>query len=177
MIDTLNYVAMDKLKDGTPVVVRSIRARDREAIGAAFRATDPEAIYKRFFTHKKDLSDAELRQLTEVDPDHVVALVVAPKAEDSSELLGGGRYCADAPLKTASRAELAFMTADEHHARGIAGMLLRHLVGIARSQGLANLDADVLAHNQAMLTVFRRSGLAMSQRIDAGVVHVQLHLT
>src|SRR5262245_31862888 len=142
MIDTLNYRALDKLKGGTPVVVRSIRASDREAIGAAFRSTDPEAIYKRFFTHKKHLSDAELSQLTEVDPHHVVALVVAPDAEDSAELLGGGRYCADQPLTTAGSAELAFMTADQHHGRGIAGMLLRHLAGIARTQGLASLDAD-----------------------------------
>jgi len=34
--------------------------------------------------------------------------------------------------------------------------------------------ADVLAHNQPMLAVFRRSGLAMTQQREASVVHVRL---
>jgi GNAT superfamily N-acetyltransferase len=176
MIDTRQYAAPDKLKDGTPVVVRSIRAQDREPIAAAFTSTDPQSVYTRFFTHKKELSDAELTELTEVDTDHVVALVVTLEGEHGGELLGGGRYCSGEPLSGARSAELAFMTADQHHGRGIASMLLRHLIIIARAQGLANLDADVLAHNQAMLSVFRHSGLAMSQRTEAGVIHVHLSL-
>jgi|SoiMethySBSTD1v2_1073268.scaffolds.fasta_scaffold1163865_2 GNAT superfamily N-acetyltransferase len=175
MIDTRHYAAPDKLKDGTPVVVRSIRGQDREPIAAAFKSTDPQSVYMRFFTHKKELSDAELTQLTEVDPDHVVALVATPGGEDG-ELLGGGRYCSDETLKVARTGELAFMTADQHHGRGIASMLLRHLIHIARAEGLANFHADVLAHNQSMLSVFRNSGLAMSQRTEAGVIHVSLSL-
>ena len=57
MIDTFVYAVPDKLKDGTPVVVRSIRAQDREPIAAAFTSTDPQSVYTRFFTHKKELSD------------------------------------------------------------------------------------------------------------------------
>lgn len=176
MIDTRNYRVLEKLKDGSAVMVRSIRVQDRKAIASGFGRTDPEAIYRRFFTYKKGLSETELGQLTDVDPEHVVALVVTPAAETRDELLGGGRYCAEQPLKTARTAELAFMTADQHHGRGIASLLLKHLVGIARSQALASLEAEVLAHNQAMLAVLRNSGLPMSQRADAGTVHVRLAL-
>ena len=76
MIDTRTYSAPDKLKDGTPVTVRAIRAGDRDAIAAAFAELDRDSVYTRFFSYKKQLTEAELRQLTEVDFEHVVALVV-----------------------------------------------------------------------------------------------------
>ena len=44
----------------------------------------------RFFTHKKELTDTELRHLTEPDSDHVVALVVAntePRCERARRLV------------------------------------------------------------------------------------------
>jgi RimJ/RimL family protein N-acetyltransferase len=174
MIDTRNYAVLDRLNDGTPVVVRSIRAQDREAIAAAFRSADPQSIYMRFFTYKKQLTEAELRQLTEVDFEHVVALVATAQGVDGEQLLGGGRYCSDQPLHATCSAELAFVTADAHHGRGIASLILKHLVLIARDQGLPQLEAVVLAHNQPMLAVFRRSGLAMTQQRESSVVHVRL---
>ncbi len=174
MIDTRNYLASDTLKDGTMVTVRAIRAEDREALLAAFAALDRESIYTRFFTHKKELTETELRQLAEVDSDHVVALVVTMRIDDAEKILGGGRYCSEQPLGVARSAELAFITADAQHGRGIASLVLRHLVLIARDQGLLQLEADVLAHNQPMLAVFRRSGLAMTQQRESTVVHVRL---
>jgi RimJ/RimL family protein N-acetyltransferase len=174
MIDTRNYLAADALKDGTMVTVRAIRAEDRETLLAAFAALDRESIYTRFFTHKKELTETELMQLAEVDSDHVVALVVTLRIDDGEKLLGGGRYCSGQPLSIARSAELAFVTADAQHGRGIASLVLRHLVLIARDQGLQQLEADVLAHNQPMLAVFRRSGLAMTQQRESSVIHIRL---
>ena len=65
MIDTRSYAALDTLKDGKAVAVRAIRANDRDAVARGFGALDREAIYTRPFTYKKELTDAELRQLTE----------------------------------------------------------------------------------------------------------------
>ena len=176
MIDTRNYSAPDRLKDGTPVIVRAIRAGDRQAIAAAFAELDRDSIYTRFFSYKKELTEAELRQLTEVDFEHVVALVVVEIGLDGEKLLGGGRFCSEQPLNAAGTAELAFVTADAHHGRGVASMILRHLGQIARDQGLAYLDAVVLANNRAMLSVFQRSGLPMDSKLEAGVLQVRLHI-
>ena len=176
MIDTRNYSAPDTLKDGTPVTVRAIRAGDREAIAAAFAELDRDSIYTRFFTYKKQLTEAELRQLTDVDFEHVTALVVVENGDDGEKLLGGGRYCSEQPLNSARGAELAFVTAEAHHGRGVAGVILKHLVQIARGQSLAHLDAVVLAHNRAMLAVFQRSELPMDSKLAAGVLRVRLHI-
>jgi hypothetical protein len=54
---------------------------------------------------------------------------------------------------------------------------LEHLAVIGRERGLLLFEADVLAENQAMLAVFRRSGLPMKKRAEGNVIHVRLSLT
>ena len=58
---------MRLLKDGTPVTIRAIRKDDKKRILDAFRALDREAVYRRFFSPKEDLTGAELEQVTDVD--------------------------------------------------------------------------------------------------------------
>lgn len=173
MTDLRAYQAPDRLKDGTPVVVRAIRHGDGPSVLAAFKRLDPEAIYTRFFAYKKELSDPELALITDVDFERVVALVVAAPDDGGETLIGGGRYFAD---PSGEIAELAFVTDDAYRGRGIASLLLRHLVTIAREKGALRFEADVLTHNRAMLTVFRRCGLPIKERSDGNTVHVTLQL-
>jgi RimJ/RimL family protein N-acetyltransferase len=173
--DLANYSVHDRLKDGTEVAVRAIRPEDGPAILEAFRELDAESIYRRFFSPKKELSDAELKELTDVDCRRVTALVVTAQQDGVEILLGGGRLATEDGDHPQS-AELAFLTAGGHRGRGIASLLLRHLTRLGREAGLSRLEADVLGENQAMLNVFRRSGLPLAQRREGSVVHVTLAL-
>ena len=103
--------------------------------------------------------------------------MVTRRTADGETIIAGGRYIADDAPRPCRSAEVAFTTEEDYQGRGIARLLLRHLIRIARENGVARLEADVLAGNQAMLTVFRRSGLPMQQCSDGGVVHVALSLT
>lgn len=176
LIDLRNYTIRDRLADGTVVTVRSIRPGDAGGIRAAFEAMDREAIFTRFFTYKKDLTDAELKDITDVDFRNVVALVVTVPADGAETLIGGGRYFAGVASNGQPSAEVAFATAGAYRGRGIASLVLKHLVTIARQRGIAQLEAEVLAQNRAMLSVFRNSGLPMSQTMEGNVVHVTLAL-
>ena len=159
-MDARSYSVSATSKDGTEVTVRSIRAEDSERVLEAFKGMDQESVYRRFFSPKKGLSPTELEQLTDVDFTNVVALVVTKTSADGELLIGGGRYALDGP--GAADAELAFMTNGNYRGLGIASLVLRHLVRIAREAGLMRFEADVLAENQPMLGVFRRSGLPMT---------------
>ena len=99
--------------------------------------------------------------------------LVAAVAEAGKPLIvGGGRYIVAQP----GRAEVAFTVEDAHQGRGIASLLLRHLVTIARAAGLKELFAEVLPGNAPMLKVFERSGLVVSRKREDGAVHVTLQL-
>jgi RimJ/RimL family protein N-acetyltransferase len=169
LIDVRNYSAIDALRDGTPVTVRAIGKEDSENIRSTFDTLDRDSVYTRFFTYKKSLSDAEVRQLTEIDPSHVAALVVT----QGGKIIAGGRYIADDQHKSA---ELAFLTGANNRGRGLASLVLQHLKRIGREQGIEVFEAEVLTQNAAMLAVFRQSGLLMRTRIEGSVTHVKLSL-
>ncbi|MGH6826639.1 N-acetyltransferase family protein [Methyloceanibacter sp.] len=173
-MDARSYAASETLKDGTIVTVRAIRPGDAGAILQAFRGMDRESVYRRFFSPKKELSPAELDQLTDVDFSQVVALVITKATESGEVLIGGGRYATDD--SSSGAAEIAFMTGGNYRGLGIASLILKHLVLIAREAGVSRFDGEVLAENQPMLAVFRRSGLPMKLRRDGGTVHVTLSL-
>lgn len=173
MIDAQRYVATEVLKDGTHVAIRAIDKGDRESVLAAFKDLDPESIYTRFFTYKPSLTETELIELTDVNPDRVVALVVTIATGEGERLIGGGRYICDASHQTA---ELAFVTSQAYRGRGIANLTLKHLIRIGRERKITMFEADVLAQNSAMLSVFRRSGMEIKTRTEGNIVHVKLFL-
>jgi GNAT superfamily N-acetyltransferase len=175
MIDARYYEAKETLRDGRVITIRAVRPEDSRGFADAIAALRRETIYTRIFAHKERLTDEELRRLTAVDFDREVALVATCAAQDADAIIAGGRYVVcDAAGR---QAEMAFTVRDDFQGLGIAGRLLEHLVRIARDQGIAELIADVLPQNTAMLRVFARSGLPMTQSRADGVVHVKLALT
>jgi hypothetical protein len=66
-MDPRSYAVKETLKDGTAVTIRAIRAEDSSSVLRAFKGMDKESVYRRFFSPKKELSPAELEQLTDVD--------------------------------------------------------------------------------------------------------------
>jgi RimJ/RimL family protein N-acetyltransferase len=175
VIDPSTYLAKETLKDGTEVTIRAIQPEDSASVLESFAKLDRDAIYRRFFSPKKELSDAEVKQLTDVDFSQVVALVVTKETGQGETLIAGGRYAVE-NLETSQAAELAFLTDEAYRGRGIAGLLLRHLIRLAQKAGISRLKADVLADNHPMLVVFRRSGLPMRQQREGSVIHLTLDL-
>ncbi len=167
------FVRRETLKSGLGVTIRSMRPDDRQRIAAAFRLLDRESIYTRLFSYRSELSEADLDRVMKVDPAREVALLVTIGEGDHEVVIGSGRCVASGAPGTA---EVAFLVEEDFHGLGIASRLLAQLAEIARARGIATLEADVLADNAAMLSVFARSRLPMKQRRDGGVMHITLDL-
>jgi GNAT superfamily N-acetyltransferase len=177
MIDVRSYSVEETLKNGTAVRIRGVRADDKKRISEAFRNLEKESIYKRFFQYKKALTDEELKAATEVDFEKEIALMVTIGEKETEIIIGAGRYVAFDAAGGQRSAEVAFMVEEDYQGLGIASITLRHLVGIAKDKGIAQLHAEVLRENRGMLAVFKRSGFPMKQESAEGVVHVTLSLT
>jgi RimJ/RimL family protein N-acetyltransferase len=175
--DARDYSAVETLKDGRAVTVRAIRADDRRRLGEAFAKLEPGSVYTRFFSHRGQPSDEELRAAVEVDFETTVALVVTvPEGEGDETIIGAGRYVLHGRPGAGGEAEVAFTVEEAYQGQGIAGLILAHLAQIARQQRVTELTAEVLPGNRGMLKVFARSGLPMRQSTEDGVVHVALSL-
>jgi RimJ/RimL family protein N-acetyltransferase len=156
------------------VTVRAIRREDQDALRAVFENLDEESFYRRFLGPKKELTETDLAQFTDLDFAQVVGLVVLVQTQEGEALIAGGRF-AENPASRGT-AELAFTTDKRYRGRGLANLILHHLAGIARELGISRFEGDVLADNQPMLAALRRSGLPMQQQQDGSVIHVTLSL-
>jgi GNAT superfamily N-acetyltransferase len=170
-----DFAVSETLRNGLAVTIRALRPDDRERMAAAIGKLDRESIYTRLFSYRNELTEAGLERIMKFDPEHEVALIVTLGAGAGETVIGSGRYVVGAAEGTRS-AEVAFVVEEDYHGLGIAGRLLKHLADIARGQGIAALEATVLAGNKAMLVVFARSAMPMRTRKEGGEVHVTLAL-
>jgi RimJ/RimL family protein N-acetyltransferase len=170
-VDVAAYRVNEALKDGNEVTIRAVRPEDKEPFVKAFLGLQPETIRTRFFYPKKNLSDDDLHWLDEMGHGNHVGLVATVSRGADKLIIGEGSYAV-----LGRTAEVAFIVPEAWQGRGVATLLLQHLAGIARSQGVAEFEAYVLPENKSMLAVFRRSGLPMTTRHTDGVLHVTLGL-
>jgi RimJ/RimL family protein N-acetyltransferase len=159
------------LKNGTVATLRPVRDDDRERMAKAVRGLDPQTIYTRLFSHRKELTEAGLDRIMHVD-DTLVVMVATTGSGADEVIIGGGRYI----VTGEGRAEVAFTVEEDYQGQGVAGRLFAALVDVARERGIDVFEADVLSENPSMLRVFERTGLPMRRRSDGGIVHLELAL-
>lgn len=176
MIDAKKYHVEETLKNGVSVTVRAIRAYDKQGILEAFKDLAAETLYSRFFAPKKDLSEKELKQLTEVDFDRTVALVITLPVDGRDTIIGGGRYIAFKDAKGLDSAEFALIVEEDFQGLGLGKIIFKHLIMIARARGVGKFEAEVLPANDRMLTLLRKSGLPMSMVTRDESVYVSIAL-
>ena len=175
MIEAKNYSVEEVLRNGQVITIRAIRPEDSTILREEFPEVDQHSLYLRFFQNKAKITDQELRYLTEVDFIDHVALVANPV--DETRIIGGGRYFAyEHPAKIRS-AEIAFMVHDRYQGQGIATLIMKHLLIIARANGILQFEAVVLPENAGMLAVFSHTGLPMSVSRMEDVLQVSLFLS
>ncbi len=175
-MDLATYDEKATLKNGQEVRIRAMRPDDKGLVQEMFRHLEPESIYTRFFHAKKVLTDDDLKMITEVDFEKVVAFAVTIGPEDSETMIGGGRYACVETQGPCRNAEVAFIVEEDYQGQGIAGMLIRRLTAIARERGLAQFEAEVLPENRAMLAVFSHCGLPVKEKYDGDSIHVTMSL-
>jgi RimJ/RimL family protein N-acetyltransferase len=165
-----------RLRNGTAVLIRNIRPDDRERIIAAFHKLEQRSIYTRFFSAKKELSEADLGRIDAADFEHAVVLVATRPSGDDEIIIGGGAYTVLDRPGAPKTAEVSFTIEEDYHGQGLSGLFMRLLTQIGREHGIQCFEAEVLAGNVAMLRVFQRSGLPMTKRLEDGVVHVRMQV-
>ena len=166
------YSADERLRDGSTIEIRALRPSDRDDMLAAIGRTSAQSLQRRFFVPKRGFSENEISFFLNIDFNDHVALVAQIEEDGRPVIAGGGRYVVVKP----GEAELAFVVVDAYQGRGIATLLMRHLVAIAREAGLEQLMADVLPENAAMLKVFSAFGFHVTKGSDPQVRHLVLQL-
>jgi succinyl-CoA synthetase alpha subunit/GNAT superfamily N-acetyltransferase len=158
------------LADGTMVEIRPPRPDDFCAVEAMYEAMSPDNLYLRFFNISRQAAQTEARRVCR-DPAPGSGALLALSGE---EVVGVASY--DEFGARPGRAEVAIAVTDHMHHRGIATLLLEHLVSLARSRGIVTFVAETLTENKDMLEVFADVGLPVRRRGADGVFELTFPL-
>lgn len=136
---------------GVPVV-RPIRVTDEASLQQFVRNLCPESRYSRFMMAIRELPEDMLDKLAHPEPGREVILVAS---SPDADIIGLAQYVAD---ESGDGCEVAIVVADAWQRMGLGTDLLVALISVAQRNGIAHVNADVLADNYAMLALARKLG-------------------
>jgi acetyltransferase len=147
-----------RTRDGRVLFLRPIRPEDEPALQEFVSRQSPEDRRLRFFSHVKQLNHRMAARLTQIDYDREMGLILVDPQAATPEILGIMRISADA---VGARAEYAGSVRSDLKRRGLGRLLLEEIIEYARRRGVRELWGEVLAENEAMLSLARKLGFTL----------------
>jgi acetyltransferase len=159
---------------GQRITLRPMSAADLALEAEFVRGLSPEARYKRFMAKVAELPKSKLAFLTDIDQVKHVALVATTGNDGDVDPVGVVRYVLE-PGGESCEFAIALDDAVQH--TGLAGIMMRRLIDIARARGLRTMFGLVLASNAPMLRFTRQLGFRQAHEPgDYSTVRVTLDL-
>ena len=157
------------LADGSTVEIQPARPEDAADVRQMHEDLSPGNAYFRFFSFSPQAPEREAQRLCRPEDAEHAALL----ARLDGQLVGVASY---EPSGRPGVAEIAFAVSDEMHGRGVATLLLEHLVSLARQRRLTAFAAETLPDNIAMQRVFADAGLPVERQFADGVIELTMPL-
>ena len=159
------------LDNGTQILFRPMHPTDEKPMRDLFHSLSEESLYYRFMTKITRVPQRQIQNFVYIDYRSEMAIVGTLPEAHGEEIIAIGRYYLD---PRTNRAEVAFTVRDQWQNQGIGTFMLKYLVTIAKSNGIAGFTAEVLPNNLSMLTVFNHSGCKVQSRMAEGVYQFEL---
>ncbi|MFH1216162.1 MAG: GNAT family N-acetyltransferase [Pseudomonadota bacterium] len=154
------------LDNGTQINFRPIHPTDEPLMRDLLYDLSQETVYYRFMTQSKRFEHSQIKNFVYIDHRKDVAIVGTLPEASGDEIIAVGRYYLD---ERTNRAEVAFVIRDKWQNRHIGSFLFRHLITIAKRNGISGFTAEVLRENKRMQAIFNNSGYKMESQLEEGV--------
>ena len=159
------------LNNGTQLNFRAIHPTDEPRMRDLFYKLSAATIYYRFMSHQKRVSRHQIQDFVYIDHRNDVTIVTTLPEAHGEEILAVGSYYLD--HKT-NLAEVAFVVSDQWQNHGIGTFLLKHLMRIARRNGIRGFTAEVLTENKPMQAVINKSNCKIKSKFTGSVYSYEM---
>jgi GNAT superfamily N-acetyltransferase len=140
------------------------------ALLGGFARLSPESRYRRFLAPMKELTEATVRYLTEIDHHDHEAMIALD--EQTCEGIGVARYVRD--LDYPDVAEVAVTVIDDWQGRGLGTLLLEVISARARQEGITRFTALMLATNKEMMDLLQELDPVRIVDRELGTVEIEV---
>lgn len=135
------------------------------------RRLSPASPYRRFFSYRRTLSDAQAARFAQVDAHERLAIVTERATAAGPAIIGVVHR--DVNPHERHTASAAMVVEDRYHHAGLGRALLQCLLDAARPQGVTCIEGDVLTENHPMLAFLRHSQFPMTTVRTGSELHVR----
>jgi acetyltransferase len=145
--------------EGQTVTIRPIKPEDADLEQEFVQSLSAETKYFRFMNTIRELSQAQLIRLTQIDYDREMAFVAIAHGDGHESEIGVARYATN---PDGDSCEFAIVVSDAWQGKGVARRLMGVLIEAARSSGLKYMNGDFLAENGRMIRFVTSLGFVLS---------------
>ncbi|OBT07988.1 GNAT family N-acetyltransferase [Vibrio sp. UCD-FRSSP16_10] len=157
------------LKNSQQVLLRPIRPEDEPLHAQFINNVSKEDLYKRFFSDVGEFDHQALANLTQIDYDREMALVL----EAQGEILGVVRAITD--IRTNS-AEFAVLIRSDMKGQGLGRILMQSIIEYCKEKGISKIVGMTMPSNKGMVTLAQKLGFSAQVDFEEGVVEMELPL-
>jgi len=154
------------LPDGAQITFRPVHPTDELGMRDLLYTLSQETLYYRFMTRSPRFTHKQVRDFVYIDHRKDAAIVGTVPEAHGEDIIAVGRYYLD---EKSNRAEVAFVIRDEWQNRRIGTFLFKHLMTIAKRNGIAGFTAEVLRDNHRMQAILNHSGFTVQSRLTDDV--------
>ncbi len=147
---------------GQKFTLRPIRPEDADAHAAMFARLTPEDIRFRFFSAMRSLSTEQISRMTDVDYGREMAIIAVN--DQTGQTAGVSRLVRNDT--DGLTAEFAVVVEPAAKGLGLASALMRAIIAWGKSQGVAEINGQILADNAPMLAFIKRLGFHVGRIPD-----------
>lgn len=137
----------EKLRDGTPVLLRPLVPEDAERERVLLESLSPESRRYRFLGGMGHPTRALVQQLVHPQAPGQLAFAAIAPVDGVDTFLGVGRYASSAD---GSECECAVVVRDDWQHRGVASLLMTQLIAVAKARGIKRMWSMDAASNRGM---------------------------
>jgi acyl-CoA hydrolase/RimJ/RimL family protein N-acetyltransferase len=153
--------------------LRPLNPADERRLQEFFYSHTKETLFYRYNHYPTQMTREKSCNLVSVDQSKDLALCIVRQQGSVAEIQAVGRYylCSDN-----DSCEVAFVTREKFHGKGMAKQLLGVMSDIAKQRGLKKMRAMVRADNRNMLRVFESAKFERQPADEPGEVNLVLSL-
>jgi len=157
------------LRDGRVVHLRAIRASDEAELLQTFDRMSEAARFMRFMRVVREPNVERLRKALASFPEQGTGLVATVPAADGIDIVGSAIAVIEA---NPAHCEFAINVDSKFGGSGLGTKLMKLLIDAAKARGLRVMEGFVLAENESMLRLAKRTGFTVTRDPEDGGVRV-----
>ncbi|MFN8373912.1 MAG: bifunctional acetate--CoA ligase family protein/GNAT family N-acetyltransferase [Anaerolineae bacterium] len=172
----IQYVTQADMKDGTPVTIRPIKPEDEPLMVKFHETLSDRTVYQRYFfpmTLTQRVSHERLARICFIDYDRELWFVVSKQVDNKEEVIAAGYI---GKYLNSKDAEIVLLVSDAYQHTGIGSTMFKHMMQVAREEGITRFVGEVLADNAIMLGFVKKFGFTVEPTADGQRMNLLLDL-